>query len=361
MSAQQNAMRKPKKVLVTGGCGFIGSNYLLRHVMSHRDIQFLNLDALTYAANPMNLASLDGEANYRFVQADICDASAVNQIVTDLAPDWIVHFAAESHVDRSIADPDAFLKTNVIGTMHLLQAARAVWKQGDAGLFHHVSTDEVYGSLGPEGVFTEETAYDPSSPYSASKAASDHLVRAFGRTYGMPTVITNCSNNYGPYQFPEKLIPLMILNAAEGQRLPVYGTGANIRDWLYVEDHVDALWLVAERGRTGETYNIGGESEKSNLDVVHAICDLIAEYRHREPADVRSQVEFVADRPGHDLRYAVAIDKIRQELGWRPRMSFEEGLRRTVGWYLAQTEWTESVRSGAYKSWIAKQYGGAHA
>lgn len=354
-------MRKPRKILVTGGCGFIGSNYLLRHVMSHRDIQFLNLDGLTYAANPKNLTLLESEPNYAFVHADIRDADRVRAVVSEFVPDWIVHFAAESHVDRSIADPDAFLSTNVMGTLHLLQVAKDLWANSEDALFHHVSTDEVYGSLGPTGAFTEETAYDPSSPYSASKAASDHLVRAFGRTYGLPVVITNCSNNYGPYQFPEKLIPLMILNAAEGKRLPVYGSGANVRDWLYVEDHVEALWLVAERGRTGETYNIGGESERSNLEVVHAICDLIAEYRHRTVDDVRGQIEFVADRPGHDMRYAVAIDKIRDELGWRPRMSFEEGLRRTVGWYLAQTEWTESVRSGEYQSWMKTHYGGAHA
>jgi len=355
-------MRKPKRVVVTGGCGFIGSNYLLRHVMAHPDTQFLNIDCLTYAANPQNLSPLDGVPNYRLTPVDIRDAETLRQTLDDFQPDWIVHFAAESHVDRSIADPDAFISTNVVGTLHLLQCAKDLFKiQSENYLFHHVSTDEVYGSLGREGKFTEETAYDPSSPYSASKASSDHLVRAFGRTYGIPTVVTNCSNNYGPYQFPEKLIPLMILRAAEEETLPVYGDGSNVRDWLYVEDHVDALWLVAENGRIGETYNIGGESERSNIEVVHAICDLIAEYKHRAPEDVRAQIAFVADRPGHDWRYAIAIDKIRNELGWKPRMSFEEGLRRTVGWYLANPEWTHSIRSGDYLRWMRSHYGGIRA
>lgn len=326
--------------------------------MGHRDISFLNIDSLTYAANPQNLGALKGVPNYEFRQIDIRDAQAVAGAFQDFQPDWVAHFAAESHVDRSIVSPDDFISTNVLGTLNLLLAARDVWNGNQERLFHHVSTDEVYGSLGKEGKFTEETPYDPSSPYSASKASSDHLVRAFARTYELPTVITNCSNNYGPYQFPEKLIPLMILRAEAGEPLPVYGDGSNVRDWLYVEDHVDALWLVATRGETGDTYNIGGESELSNLEVVHAVCDLIAEYRHRPQDEVRAQIKFVEDRPGHDWRYAISIDKIRRELGWKPRMSFEEGLRRTVGWYLAQTEWTQSVQSGEYRKWIEANYEG---
>ncbi len=346
-------------ILVTGGCGFIGSNFI-RQWVATSDIPVVNLDKLTYAANPANLADLPAGCSYKLVVGDIQDTNLVRSLFKDYRPSAIVHFAAESHVDRSVTDPESFLNTNIHGTFILLQEALAYW-QGLEGTekssfrFLHVSTDEVFGSLGAnDPAFTETTAYSPNSPYSASKAASDHLVRAYNHTYGLPTLITNCSNNYGPYQFPEKLIPLMIANALSGKALPIYGDGMNVRDWLYVEDHCEAIRLVLERGVTGETYNVGGNSEKTNLQVVGTLCKLINEV---DPSsDHNELVTFIKDRPGHDRRYAVATDKIYNELGWQPRMSFEEGMRKTVAWYVNNPEWIAQVMSGEYRNWINKQY-----
>jgi dTDP-glucose 4,6-dehydratase len=345
------------KVIVTGGSGFIGSNFLNLFVPRLRDWMFINLDKLTYAGNPHSLAAIDGAPNYRFERVDICDAEAVRALFEKVEPDRVIHFAAESHVDRSIHGPTEFFRTNVLGTVNLLEACRALWKAPDGHVFHHVSTDEVYGSLGPEGAFTETTAYDPSSPYSASKAASDHAVRAYHRTFGLPIVVTNCSNNYGPRQFPEKLVPLMVMHALEGLPLPVYGRGANVRDWLYVDDHCEALMAVSTRGAIGGTYNIGGSCELANLDVVHAICDAVADETGRDRASLRALVAFVADRPGHDFRYAMDASKLRSELGWTPRETFETGLRKTVRWYLENTAWIEGVRSGEYMKWMETNYG----
>ncbi|MFN3198355.1 MAG: dTDP-glucose 4,6-dehydratase [Bradymonadia bacterium] len=344
------------RILITGGSGFIGSNFLNLMVPRHPDDVFLNVDALTYAGNPQSLSALEGRENYHFTRADIADAAAVESIFTEFQPDWVFHFAAESHVDRSITAPGAFIQTNIVGTFTLLDACRRHWRDLTGKVFHHVSTDEVYGSLGAEGRFDEDTPYDPSSPYSASKAGSDHLVRAWHRTYGLPIRITNCSNNYGPYQFPEKLIPLMVLNALEGKPLPVYGDGGHVRDWLYVLDHCEAIWAVAERGRDGETYTIGGDSERTNLQVVHAICDAVARHAMGDPDDFRGLVTFVADRPGHDFRYAIDSDKITTELGWSPTMTFEDGLDLTVEWYLSNEAWVEQVRTGAYRDWIERNY-----
>ncbi|MEM6954108.1 MAG: dTDP-glucose 4,6-dehydratase [Myxococcota bacterium] len=341
------------KVLVTGGAGFIGANFLLHSVPARRNAQFLNLDALTYAANPKSLAAIEDDARYRFERVDITDGEAVRQSVDAFDPDLIVHFAAESHVDRSILGPKQFVRTNIEGTFNLLEACRA---RPDR-LFHHVSTDEVYGSLGDEGFFTEDTAYDPSSPYSASKAASDHLVRAYHRTYGMPVKITNCSNNYGPLQFPEKLVPLMILNAVEGKALPIYGTGLNVRDWLYVEDHCRAIWAVIDKGEVGETYNVGGHNEKTNIDVVDTLCALVAEALGKEKDALLDLKTFVQDRPGHDHRYAIDASKIERECHWKPAESFETGMKKTVAWYLENNEWVHDVRSGDYKRWIEANYG----
>lgn len=351
-----------KKIIVTGGAGFIGSNLLNFVVPLHPDILFINLDKLTYAANLHSLKDIDNAQNYVFAQADIADPESVEDIFVRYEPDWIIHLAAESHVDRSISDPDSFMRTNIMGTFCLLEACRRHWKQNGANLFHHVSTDEVYGSLGETGFFTEDTRYDPSSPYSAAKASSDHIVRAYNRTYGLPVRITNCSNNFGPHQFPEKLIPLMILNALEGKPLPVYGKGSNVRDWLYVQDHCEAIWLVAQKGGAGETYNIGGSCEKRNIDVVRLICKALSEETGRPSSDFEKLITYVADRPGHDLRYAIDAAKIRRELGWQPKETFESGLRKTVRWYLDNTEWVDKVRTGEYRKWIAKNYGnrGAH-
>jgi dTDP-glucose 4,6-dehydratase len=344
------------KILVTGGAGFIGANFLNLLVPKHPEHSFVNADKLTYAANLANLAGIADAPNYRFVQVDIADAAATDALFDEHSPDVVVHFAAESHVDRSIAGPREFVRTNIEGTFNLLEAARRIWKDGQ-GLFHHVSTDEVYGSLGDEGMFTESTRYDPSSPYSASKAASDHLVRAYHRTFKVPVKITNCSNNYGPYQFPEKLIPLMILNARDGKPLPVYGQGTNVRDWLYVEDHCEAIWRVVEKGGVGETYNIGGNNEVKNIDVVRSLCRVLSELTH-EPVDrYESLITYVKDRPGHDLRYAIDATKIKDELGWSPRETFETGLRRTVQWYLAHDAWVAQVRSGEYRNWLEQNYG----
>jgi len=341
-------------VLVTGGAGFIGSA-LVRQLIGETELQVVNLDKLTYAGNLESLGEARDHARHRFVQADICDATAVRRVLAETRPRTMFHLAAESHVDRSIDSPADFVQTNLVGTFTLLREALRYWQElppAEAASFRllHVSTDEVFGSLGPKGAFTEETPYDPSSPYSASKAGSDHLVRAWCRTYGLPVLITNCSNNYGPYQFPEKLIPLMIQHALEGKPLPVYGRGENVRDWLHVEDHVRALQLVAESGRVGETYNVGGGNERRNIDVVRQICALVDELGPPCPAEPReSLIQFVTDRPGHDQRYAIDGSKLHRELGWRPLGSFDAGLERTVRWYLDNQSWVERVRSGAYR------------
>lgn len=345
-------------ILVTGGAGFIGANFLNLLVPRFPEHRFVNVDKLTYAANLRSLAAIEGSPNYCLERVDIADAAAVDALFERYAPDLIVHFAAESHVDRSILGPGEFVRTNIEGTFVLLDACRRHWgPRNDGKLFHHVSTDEVYGSLGDTGLFTEETRYDPSSPYSASKAASDHLVRAYGRTYGLPFKLTNCSNNYGPFQFPEKLIPLMILNATERKPLPIYGKGLNVRDWLYVEDHCEAIWTVIERGAVGETYNIGGHNEMRNIDVVDRICHLVAEETGADVEELLSLKTFVKDRPGHDLRYAIDASKIQRELGWSPAETFETGMRKTVRWYLTNDTWVEAVRTGAYREWIETNYG----
>jgi len=349
-------------ILVTGGAGFIGSNFVLRWIESV-GTRVVNLDLLTYAGNPENLASLKDDSRYQLVRADICDGEAVKAALNEYRPRAIVHFAAESHVDRSIADPGAFIQTNVQGTYTLLEQARR-YRSGlegaakDTFRFLHVSTDEVYGTLGPDDpAFSETTAYAPNSPYAASKAASDHLARAYFHTFKLPVLTTNCSNNYGPFQFPEKLIPLMILNALEGKTLPVYGDGQNVRDWLYVDDHCSAIRTVLERGMPGETYNVGGNSERNNLDVVETICDLVDELRPDARIGPRRKlIKFVTDRPGHDRRYAIDARKIARELGWQPSVIFEQGLRNTVEWYLNHTTWVEDVRSGAYLTWIKQNY-----
>ncbi len=342
-------------ILVTGGAGFIGANFLNLFVPRHPEHVFINVDKLTYAGNLLSLAPIVDARNYVFAQVDITDAEAVDVLFGRHAPRLVVHLAAESHVDRSILGPREFMRTNVEGTLNLLEACRRHWIDRE-GIFHHVSTDEVYGSLGETGAFTEHTGYDPSSPYSASKAASDHLVRAYARTYGLKIKLTNCSNNYGPYQFPEKLIPLMVLNALAGKPLPIYGNGLNVRDWLYVEDHCEAIWTVIETGRLGHGYNVGGDGEMCNTDVVHAICRVLAEHTGAPESRYRELCSYVPDRPGHDLRYAIDASKLRRECGWRPRESFESGLRKTVRWYLDNSAWVEQVRTGAYQSWLDRNY-----
>ncbi|MDJ0781033.1 MAG: dTDP-glucose 4,6-dehydratase [Desulfosarcinaceae bacterium] len=347
-----------RNLLVTGGCGFIGTNFI-RHLLRRNDFlgRIVNVDLLTYAGNPENLADLAEThvARYQFVKADICDRSAMEEVFDTHRIDTVCHFAAESHVDRSIVGPAAFIRTNILGTFTLLEICRE--RHADIHRFHHVSTDEVYGSLGAEGLFTETTAYDPSSPYSASKAGSDHLVRAYQRTYDLPVTLSNCSNNYGPYQFPEKLIPLMILNAREGKPLPVYGDGKNVRDWLYVEDHCAAIWQVLQAGRCGETYNVGGRCEMENLQVVETICDRLDLLVPPTGDARRNLITFVADRPGHDRRYAIDCSKIETELDWQPQESFASGIEKTIQWYLDNVEWVARVRSGAYREWIATHYG----
>ena len=336
------------RILVTGGAGFIGSNFLNYLVRRCPEHEFFCVDKLTYAANLANLESIGESQNYSFERVDIVDGSAVQRLFSDFRPEVVVHFAAESHVDRSIVSPQDFIRTNIEGTFRLLEAFR-VLDNGVEHLFHHVSTDEVYGSLGDEGFFTEESVYAPSNPYSASKAASDHLVRAYGRTYDLPFKITNCSNNYGPYQFPEKLIPLTILHALERKPLPVYGRGLNVRDWLYVEDHCEAIWEVIRQGRVGETYNIGGNSERTNIDVVRLVCRIVAEETDSSLSELEALIEFVPDRPGHDHRYAMDTSKLRTECRWAPKQTFESGLRKTVRWYLDNAKWVAQLRSGEYE------------
>ena len=345
------------KILVTGGAGFIGSA-VIRHIIGNTDDSVVNVDKLTYAGNLTSLAEVAGCNRYSFEQADVCDRPTLDAIFRRHRPDVIMHLAAESHVDRSIDGPAAFIETNIVGTYAMLEAARDYWRslvppQQETFRFHHISTDEVYGDLDdPEDLFLETTPYAPSSPYSASKAASDHLVRAWRRTYGLPTIVTNCSNNYGPYHFPEKMIPLMILNALEGKKLPVYGSGNQVRDWLHVEDHARALYLVVTRGKLGETYNIGGHNEKRNIDVVRAICALLEELVPDKPGNIaryEDLITHVEDRPGHDRRYAIDASKIERELGWVPEETFETGLRRTVEWYLTNKEWCRRVQDGSYQ------------
>jgi dTDP-glucose 4,6-dehydratase len=357
------------KILVTGGAGFIGSA-VVRHIINNTQDSVVNVDKLTYAGNLESLAEVSGNDRYAFVQADICDKNAIDKVFVEHQPDAVMHLAAESHVDRSITGPAEFIETNIVGTYTLLEVARAYWSQLNEDRkvsfrFHHISTDEVYGDLPhPDEcaagtdlpLFTETTSYAPSSPYSASKASSDHLVRAWQRTYGLPCIVTNCSNNYGPYHFPEKLIPLVILNALEGKNLPVYGKGDQIRDWLYVEDHARALYTVVTQGSLGETYNIGGHNEKKNLDVVLTICDLLDELVPKN-ASYREQIIYVADRPGHDRRYAIDARKISHDLNWKPQETFESGIRKTVEWYLTNQQWVDNIKSGAYKSWIEQNYG----
>jgi len=365
-------MRVLKNILVTGGAGFIGCNFirfLLEKAESFNG-RIVNLDALTYAGNRTSLADIEtqygpcasGEkARYFFEQGDICSRDFVESLFKKYDIDTVAHFAAESHVDRSIHGPEAFVKTNVMGTFTLLDVARNAWKDNgrlrEDVLFHHISTDEVYGSLGETGYFTETTAYDPRSPYSASKAGSDHLALAYSHTYGLPVTLSNCSNNYGPYQFPEKLIPLMILNMLEGKPLPVYGDGKNIRDWLYVEDHNSAVWDIMRKGTAGETYNIGGENEWENIKLLNVLIDIVAVKAKIDADKIRATINFVKDRPGHDRRYAIDCSKIKRCLGWKQTVSFEEGLSRTVDWYLANPQWVQGIRSGEYQKWVEKNYG----
>jgi dTDP-glucose 4,6-dehydratase len=349
-----------RNLLVTGGSGFIGSNFI-RYLINNSDFsgRIINVDSLTYAGNPENLTDIaaDFPTRYIFQKADICDSAKLEEIFSRFDVDAVCHFAAESHVDRSIKTPGDFIQTNIVGTFNLLETAKA---RGDKfKIFHHVSTDEVYGSLGAEGLFREDTPYKPNSPYSASKAASDHLVRAYYKTFALPSTISNCSNNYGPYQFPEKLIPLIVLNALEGKPLPVYGDGKNVRDWLYVEDHCEAIWTIMKSGRTGETYNVGGNAEMENILIVQMICDILDEIKPTKDGKHRRQlITFVKDRPGHDRRYAIDFAKLKKELGWTPKESFKSGLRKTVEWYLSQKKWVENIKTGAYQAWIKEQYGG---
>lgn len=346
-----------KSILVTGGAGFIGSNLLRLMVTKYPDYTFVNLDKLTYAGNLENLRGLDQSPNYTFVKGDICDSSLLSALFEEHQFDSVMHLAAESHVDRSISNPMSFIETNIVGTVTLLNAARHAWKDDFEGkIFYHISTDEVYGSLGETGFFTEETSYDPRSPYSASKASSDHLVRAYYHTYGMPVKLSNCSNNYGPYQFPEKLIPLMINNIKNKKELPVYGDGKYTRDWLWVEDHAEAIDVVFHKGKIGETYNIGGDNEWKNIDLVELLCDSMDEILGRPKGESRGLIRFVKDRPGHDRRYAIDASKIKEELGWAPKVQMEEGMQRTAQWYLEQKEWLERIINGSYQDYYKEQY-----
>ncbi|WP_121667588.1 dTDP-glucose 4,6-dehydratase [Mesonia aquimarina] len=353
---------KTKNILITGGAGFIGSHVVRLFVNSYSEHHIFNLDALTYAGNLENLTDIENKENYTFLKADITDADKINDLFAEYQFDAVIHLAAESHVDRSITDPLAFAKTNIMGTLNLLQAAKNTWKSklhpsgGQGALFYHISTDEVYGTLGATGLFTEETNYDPNSPYSASKASSDHFVRAYGETYALPYVISNCSNNYGPNQFPEKLIPLFINNIIHKKNLPVYGDGNYTRDWLYVIDHAIAIKLLFEKGKLGETYNIGGFNEWKNIDLVKLLCRQMDKKLGREKGESEQLITFVNDRPGHDLRYAIDAGKINKELDWKPSVTFEEGLSKTIDWYLANEAWMQHVTSGTYQTYYRKQY-----
>jgi dTDP-glucose 4,6-dehydratase len=359
----KNQFKEQSRFLITGGAGFIGSA-VIRYLINETDHIVLNLDKLTYAGNLESLKDVAGHDNYHFEQVDICDLENVARIYREFRPDIVMHLAAESHVDRSIDGPAEFIQTNITGTYNMLEEGRKYWaslaeQEKNNFRFHHISTDEVYGSLGKEGLFTEDTAYNPSSPYSASKASSDHLVRAWNRTYGFPVVITNCSNNYGPFQFPEKLIPVVILNALKGEALPIYGKGNQIRDWLYVEDHARALYKVVTEGVNGITYNIGGHNEKTNMDVVLTICTILDELVPDHPAGIsryEELIKHVADRPGHDLRYAIDASRLQKELNWVPEETFETGIRKSVKWYLENKEWIEHVSSGEYQNWMDNNY-----
>lgn len=349
-------MEFTKTLLVTGGAGFIGSHVVRRLVINYPEYLILNIDKLTYAGNLNNLKDIENKPNYKFFQIDITDKKAIDEIFQLYSVDGVIHLAAESHVDRSISNPDEFILTNVVGTLHLLNACKSSWSDFNGKCFYHISTDEVYGSLGDDGLFTEETSYDPRSPYSASKASSDHIVRAYGHTYNLPIKISNCSNNYGSFQFPEKLIPLMINNIKNKKSLPIYGKGENVRDWLWVVDHAIAIDLIYHEGVIGETYNIGGHNEWKNVDLVHLLCDVMDEKLHRPIGDSRKLITYVKDRAGHDMRYAIDASKIKNELGWEPSVTFEEGLRSTVDWYLSNEKWLDDVTSGAYQRYYKEHY-----
>ncbi len=349
-------MEFTKTLLVTGGAGFIGSHVVRRLVINYPEYLILNIDKLTYAGNLNNLKDIENKSNYKFFQIDITDKKAIDEIFKLYSVDGVIHLAAESHVDRSISNPDEFILTNVVGTLHLLNACKSSWSDFNGKCFYHISTDEVYGSLGDDGLFTEETSYDPRSPYSASKASSDHIVRAYGHTYNLPIKISNCSNNYGSFQFPEKLIPLMINNIKNKKSLPIYGKGENVRDWLWVVDHAIAIDLIYHEGVIGETYNIGGHNEWKNVDLVHLLCDVMDEKLHRPIGDSRKLITYVKDRAGHDMRYAIDASKIKNELGWEPSVTFEEGLRSTVDWYLSNEKWLDDVTSGAYQRYYKEHY-----
>ncbi|OHD14661.1 MAG: dTDP-glucose 4,6-dehydratase [Spirochaetes bacterium GWB1_36_13] len=353
-------MRSLKNILVTGGAGFIGANFV-RFVLEKTDFKgrIINLDKLTYAGNLENLSDIEEKTagkNYFFEKGDICDSEKIKTLFEKYDIDTVIHFAAESHVDRSIHGPKEFIETNIMGTFTLLETARTYWKDKKEVLFHHVSTDEVYGSLGETGFFYETTPYDPRSPYSASKASSDHLVNAYHHTYGLPVTMSNCSNNYGPYQFPEKLIPVMILNILNEKNLPVYGDGKNIRDWLFVEDHNSAVWEIVKKGKTGETYNIGGENEWENIKLVHTLCEKMEKRMKKESGYYKKLITYVKDRPGHDRRYAINCDKLKKELGWNQSVDFNQGLDLTIEWYLSHNEWIQNIQSGEYRNWIEKNY-----
>ncbi len=345
-----------KAILITGGAGFIGSHVVRRFVTTYPDYLIVNLDKLTYAGNLNNLRDIESAPNYKFVKGDICDFKSMESLFDEYKFDGVIHLAAESHVDRSIKNPLAFIETNILGTVSLLSAAKSAWKNFDSKRFYHISTDEVYGSLGEDGFFTETTSYDPQSPYSASKASSDHFIRAYSNTYGIPVVLSNCSNNYGPFQFPEKLIPLMINNIQNNKPLPVYGKGENVRDWLYVEDHARAIDLIYHKGKLGETYNIGGFNEWKNIDIVNLLCDLLDKKLKRTPGASSKLITYVTDRAGHDHRYAIDASKIKNELGWEPSLQFEEGLNKTIDWYLENEKWLQEVTSGDYQSYYQEHY-----
>ncbi|MEC8617472.1 MAG: dTDP-glucose 4,6-dehydratase [Bacteroidota bacterium] len=349
-------MEFSKTILVTGGAGFIGSHVVRRLVQNYPDYLVLNVDKLTYAGNLNNLHDIENQSNYKFFQVDITDKLAIDELFNLHSIDGVIHLAAESHVDRSITNPDEFILTNVVGTLNLLNACKSSWKVFDGKCFYHISTDEVYGSLGEDGLFTEETPYDPRSPYSASKASSDHIVRAYGHTFQLPIKISNCSNNYGSFQFPEKLIPLMINNIKHQKSLPIYGKGENVRDWLWVEDHAIAIDLIYHNGELGETYNIGGHNEWKNIDLVHLLCDIMDEELNRSKGESRKLITYVKDRAGHDMRYAIDATKINDKLGWKPSVTFEQGLRNTVKWYLSNEKWLNDVTSGAYQRYYDKHY-----